>query len=193
MTLSLAKLRILGKSAFNREFTQIYDELRPAFIAYFNSRYSFLRTEDIEDIYNDSLLAFYKNIESGKLATLTCSIKSYIYTIGRNKAVDLIRNQHPEAHVSAENIEMYDRVDAIWEEANEAEREKQNAVRHIVNKLVEPCKSILKLFYFQKETMKTIAQQMKYANADVAKSKKNQCMTKVRNTAKDYMQTLGLI
>ena len=193
MTFSLAKLRILGKSAFNREFTQIYNELRPAFIAYFSSRYSFLSSEDIEDIYNDSLLAFYKNIESGKLATLTCSIKSYIYTIGRNKAVDLIRSQHPEAHVSADTIEMFDRVNAIWEDANETEREKQNAVRHIVNKMVEPCRTILNLFYYEMESMKTIAQQMKYANADVAKSKKNQCMTKVRNVAKDYMQTLGLV
>lgn len=193
MTFSLAKLRILGKSAFNREFTQIYNELRPAFIAYFSSRYSFLSSEDIADIYNDSLLAFYKNIESGKLATLTCSIKSYIYTIGRNKAVDLIRSQHPEAHVSADTIEMFDRVNAIWEDANETEREKQNAVRHIVNKMVEPCRTILNLFYYEMESMKTIAQQMKYANADVAKSKKNQCMTKVRNVAKDYMQTLGLV
>ena len=193
MILPFAKLRTLGKAAFNREFTQIYDELRPAFIAYFSSRYSLLRSEDIEDIYNDSLLAFYQNIESGKLATLNCSIKSYVYTIGRNKAVDLIRSRHPEAHVSADTIEMYDRVNAIWEEANETEREKQNAVRHIVNKMVEPCRTILNLFYFEMETMKVIAQQMRYASADVAKTKKSQCMTKVSNVAKDYMQTLGLI
>ena len=193
MIRSLTRLHTLGKAAFNNEFTQIYDELRPSFIAYFGNRYSFLRAEDIADIYNDSLLAFYQNIESGKLATLTCSIKSYIYTIGRNKAVDLIRSQHPEAHVSADTIEMFDRVNAIWEDANETEREKQNAVRHIVNKLVEPCRTILNLFYYEMESMKAIAKQMKYASADVAKTKKNQCMTKVRNVAKDYMQTLGLI
>ena len=166
MIQSLTKLRTLGKAAFNSEFTQIYDELRPAFIAYFGNRYSFLRAEDIADIYNDSLLAFYQNIENGKLATLTCSIKSYIYTIGRNKAVDLIRSQHPEAHVSADTIEMFDRVNAIWEDANETEREKQNAVRHIVNKLVEPCRTILNLFYYEMESMKAIAKQMKYASAD---------------------------
>lgn len=193
MILPFTKIRALGKAAFNREFTQIYDELRPAFLAHFGNRYPFLRPEDIADIYNESLLAFYQNIESGKLATLTCSIKSYIYTIGRNKAVDLIRSRRPEAHLTADTIEMFDRVNAIWEEANEAEREKQNAVRHIVNRMVEPCRTILNLFYYEMESMKAIALQMKYANADVAKTKKNQCMTKVRNVAKDYMQTLGLI
>lgn len=193
MLKQLFDLRKLGKAAFNDEFRAIYDELRPGYLAYFGNRYSFLRREDLEDLYNDTLLAFYDNIATGRLATLTCSIKSYIYTIGRNKAVDLIRHQHPEARVSADTIEMFSRVDAIWDDANETEREKQSAVMHVVNKMVEPCRTILNLFYFQMETMKTIAQQMKYASADVAKTKKNQCMTKVRNVAKDYMQTLGLI
>ena len=189
----LKQVIIFKEDSFDNDFKDIYNEFRPGFLVYYSSRYSFLNMQDVEDLYNDTMIAFWDNVKSGKVAVLTSSLKSYIYKIGHNKAVDFIRKHHPEEIIQAETIEMFDRIDSIWDEGDESEREKQNAVIHVVNKLVEPCRTILNLFYFQQENMKSIARRMKYANADVAKSKKNQCMTKVRNVARDYMQTLGLI
>jgi len=41
--------------------------------------------EDITDIYQDTMISLYENVKNGKLETLTSSLKTYLFAIGRFK------------------------------------------------------------------------------------------------------------
>jgi hypothetical protein len=45
-------------------------------------RFSSTPEADILDAWQDSLVSFFEQISSGKLQTLTCSIKGFLYLIG---------------------------------------------------------------------------------------------------------------
>ena len=64
---------------------------------------------------------------------------------------------------------------------NEQEQEElQQAVHDIVINMDEPCKTILWSYYWGGNNMKEIAEMKGYNNADVAKSQKSRCLSKVK-------------
>ena len=52
-------------------------------------------------------------------------------------------------------------------------------IRKYVKQMKEPCATVLGLFYFKDYSMQQIAQQMNYKNSDVAKTRKNKCMSQL--------------
>ena len=79
------------QASFNREFKSIYVECKDQFIRTFLTKYPGLNINDLEEIYDDSALAFYNNVKDNKLVELTCSLQTYINRIGENKIIDLFR------------------------------------------------------------------------------------------------------
>jgi RNA polymerase sigma factor (sigma-70 family) len=55
------------------------------------------------------------------------------------------------------------------------EEEEALKLREALEKLGDPCKTILLLYYYDECSMQEIAQRMGFANADTVKSKKYQC------------------
>lgn len=192
MIVELFKYKSLGKAAMNRELTKLYDELRPGFVATMLNAYNQLRNEDAEELFNDALLVFYKQVSSGELQQLTCSIKTYVYTIGRNKAVDLLRKRHHEVTLYKPVVDYGTLADRIWDEQHETDRERQQVAESIVRRMTEPCRRILFMFYYEMSNMLNIAKELGYASADVAKTKKNVCLTKAKTAARDEMKRQGL-
>jgi len=55
------------------------------------------------------------------------------------------------------------------------EDEQTTAVARVMETLGDPCRTLLLLYYYEERSMKQIAEQMGYANADTVKAKKYQC------------------
>ncbi len=62
--------------------------------------------------------------------------------------------------------------------------EKRNSdfilMEHALNKIGEPCKSLLEAYYFQKKNMPEIAVAFGYTNADNAKTQKYKCLVRLK-------------
>ena len=79
-----------------------------------------------------------------------------------------------------------------WQE-NDGETElKENTVHDIVINMTDPCKTILWSYYWEGKSMRDIAEIMDYKNADVAKSKKSLCMTKVKAALEETFKRMRL-
>jgi RNA polymerase sigma-70 factor (ECF subfamily) len=52
---------------------------------------------------------------------------------------------------------------------------------NLYEKLAEPCKSIIKMFYYDKRSMQEIAQSLGYKSEDVAKNQKARCLKSARS------------
>lgn len=182
-------MRFLGKASVNRELQKIYKEVKPIFSDFLEKRFRALTQDDIEELFDDSILAFYQQASSGKLTELTCSIPTYICRIGRNKAVDRLRGEYHERSVEMSIDNFYSLADDFWND-DEDKDVKLVIVDKVVRWIKEPCRKILNLFFYQLASMKTIAIEMGYANTDVAKTTKNKCLNKAKAYAKETLKLM---
>lgn len=179
----------------NREVSRIYSELRTSFFAYNRIAFPMIREEDREEIYNDSFIALCNNISSGKLQQLTCSLQTYINQIGKNKTIDLLRKKKSEQSLpDYEIIGCGSNLDITDDDNNAITIERQEEIYKLVKEMKnDTCRRILFGFYWQRYSMETLAELIGLNNADVAKSTKVRCFTKLRNAVLAVFRKKGLI
>ena len=196
MARSLKTFFKFRQASFNREFKSIYVECKDQFIRTFLTKYPGLNINDLEEIYDDSTLAFYNNVKENKLVELTCSLQTYINRIGENKIIDLFRKRRVmmESLPDYETMDFCERANEYWlVDDDDFERDRKNVVFGVVKKMGEPCRTILYSFYYKKFTMEMIAQMMNFPNSDVAKTNKSRCMSKVRRVSEIELRNKGII
>lgn len=152
---------------------------------------------DVEDLVQEALLTMFDNVQSGKLTSLTCNLKTYVIGILKNIASMRLREMKPfvgeinqsddEGRVDPVDLEVAKAALRRWQE-NDGEAElREKAVHDIVINMPDPCKTILWSYYWEGKSMRDIAEVMEYQNADVAKSQKSRCLSKVKLAlAKDF-------
>lgn len=152
-----------------RAIARLYDMYRDEFIGFFVKKYSVHRT-DAAEIYQESFLAMHQNIVNGKLATISSSLKAYLFKIGKYKIYNRFRDAKPmeELHSSM--------ADTDSEEGEPV----QDVVNEVVSAMGNPCNQLLSLFYWERKSMKEIANIMDYKNEQVAKNRKSNCMKKLK-------------
>lgn len=157
---------------------KLYDTYRSAFI-YFIVKCAPAIEPVAPDIYQESFLVLYRNMKNGKLTKLNASVKTYLFTIGRNMALNYIRdNKYETCHNFPEPIFEND-----FPDDNENDYE---TMYKALSEIGEPCNSILRMYYMEDKSMKEIAEIMNYSTPQVAKNKKHSCMEKV----KQYLRSI---
>jgi RNA polymerase sigma factor (sigma-70 family) len=72
---------------------------------------------------------------------------------------------------------------------NHAQHDKNMVcIEQALEKLGEPCKTILTDYYFRKLSMQDIAEKMNYTNADNAKNQKYKCFNRLKKRVLEMMQ-----
>lgn len=154
-------------------------------LAVLKSRLS-ISTEDAEDIYQDASIALYNNIQKGKLKTLTCSLSTYFTQICLNMGYNFVNRGHSTTSFDQmlDNTQ-YDeygltQLEAILGLGDGLSSDQTKMMREIVQDLPHPCEDILWAYYGDDLSMKEIADVIGFNGADSVKSKKSQCMSKLK-------------
>ena len=139
-----------------------------------------LSLDDAEDVFQDSCIVMFNNIQSGKLTELTSSLATYLTGICMHKAMHFVDKQKRKVsyeYSGLQNVmihEVIDYTDGILQ------KEKIAAVHKIVRNLPEPCDKISWGYYADELNMKDMADMYGYKNADTVKSLKSRCMSKFK-------------
>ena len=169
----------------DKEVSRIYAELKAGFFAFIHATIPTLEHEACEEIYNDSFMALCDNISSGKLQTLTCSLQTYINQIGRNKSVSYLRKKDDSVFIPDYEIGQWDDIS----DDEEIEKDLMDKIYHLVREMQnDTCRKLLFGFYWHHYTMEMLAKLIGANSADVAKTTKNRCLTKLRNAAKALLR-----
>lgn len=134
--------------------------------------------EDALDIFQEGVIALWTNIQNGKFQLKeSARISTYLYALCRNIWISRLRKNKgvhavdldsaPQLGVEAEIHELEESYDEV--------RELEEQFR----KLSEGCRKILKLFYYQKASMKEIASTLEITER-TAKNNKYRCMQNLR-------------
>ena len=164
---------------------QFITKERSKVLAVLRNRLS-VSTEDAEDIFQDACIALFNNIQNGKLKTLTCSLSTYFTQICLNMGYNFVNRGHSTTSFDQmlDNT-IYDeyglaQIEAILGLGDGLSQEQISMMRDIVQDLPHPCEDILWAYYGDDLSMKEIADVIGFNGADSVKSKKSQCMSKLK-------------
>lgn len=133
--------------------------------------------DDARDIFQEAMIVLYEKVSSGSFE-LTCQIKTYLYSVCRRlwlKRLQQMQRYNPV-------LESVDEVVPVEEELDAHEKRNTDlmVMESALNKIGEPCKSLLEAFYLQKKSMPEIAEFFGYTNADNAKTQKYKCLVRLK-------------
>ncbi|MBA2562233.1 MAG: sigma-70 family RNA polymerase sigma factor, partial [Chitinophagaceae bacterium] len=103
---------------------------------------------------------------------------TYLYSVCRRlwlKRLQKIQRYNPAIDSIEKTIPVEEEL-----EAHQKKNDDFILMEHAMDKIGEPCKSLLEAYYFQKKSMPEIADFFGYTNADNAKTQKYKCLVRLK-------------
>lgn len=169
---------LLLKQSPNQTLKTIYTDYRMDCLSWINKNFN-CSEEEAEDFFQEAVIIFYENVKDGRLTELTSKLNTYLYTIVKYQILKHNRKRKIETVRSSEIIE---NLAQNWVEESHQETTAQEKLKTLVmmlQKIQDPCKTILNSFYFKKMKMEEIALLLNYKSKDVVKAQKYRCITKL--------------
>lgn len=158
----------------------LYSQHRQAFVSY-ACRQLYATEEDAADCFQDALIVFYKNIASGKLVELSCSIRTYLFSVAKRMIYKSNQKRQWErpTDLVVEILPATDELDmSIYQKIDQ---EHQRAVLlHAMKKLGEPCNQILSLFYYHHYPIESIQITLGLGSPGAVRVRKLRCLEQLK-------------
>ncbi|HLK98859.1 MAG TPA: sigma-70 family RNA polymerase sigma factor [Hymenobacter sp.] len=138
--------------------------------------------DEAKDVYQEALIVLYEKVRGGSFE-LHCQLKTYIYSVGRrlwlkqlaHKNRFMVNDTETPATDSAAVGQMSDDL------TDHEERDRQfDLMADSLDRLGEPCRTLLDDFYIQHMSMQDITEKFGYTNADNAKTQKYKCLMRLK-------------
>lgn len=165
---------------------EIYRAYRDEYLSWAAGRFN-CSVDELKDSYQYAILVLFKNISEGRLVELSSNLKTYIFSVGKNRLLKVLNQQKKH-----DNFVM-DIVDDSYEslEAQLAFEKDMEVIRASLNELGDPCKTLIQLSYFNQKSIPEVTDIMGYKNSDTTKNIKYKCMNRLKKIALE--KTAGFI
>lgn len=133
--------------------------------------------DDAADIFQETMIVLFEKVRSG-VFDLQCQLKTYLYAVSRRlwlKRLQQAQRFQPH-HAEVENTPQVEED----MEVHEKSQQDFHLMEMAMNKIGEPCKSLLDAYYQKKKNMQEIAADFGYTNADNAKTQKYKCLVRLK-------------
>ena len=138
---------------------------------------------DAADIFQEAMVVLFGKAQDEDFR-LTCSIGTYLFAISKHLWYKKLQQQNRSPIFLNDRIEDEedDKGIAYEEEINvHQEREAHyESLNSALDKIGEPCRSLLKAYYHHDKNMQEIAADFGYTNPDNAKNQKYKCLARLR-------------
>ncbi len=135
--------------------------------------------EIARQIFHDSLILLIEKVDKESFE-LTSKLTTFLYGINRFLWKNELRKRNKNKELEWQDTLIVSADDIDYAEEKEIQLA---ALQTILNQISEKCKTIFELFYFKKETMQAIAEQLNYTSVNSAKTQKYKCMEKATQMA----------
>lgn len=158
---------------------KIYVDYRSDFIAF--GRKISLYEDDILDAYQDAIITLQEQVITGKLNTLNCSIKTYLFGIGKYILYEKNRKRNKTILSAIDTNEITMIEVPIFSEILTSQQKK---IKLGFKQLGKKCIEVIELFYYRGYTLEEITETLNYENKNVVKSQKSRCLKKLKEIIK---------
>lgn len=131
--------------------------------------------DDAKDIYQEALIVVYEKVRAGSLE-LQCQLKTYLYSVGRRLWLKQLAQR---GRYMISDTEQSVRVDDDMTDHEERDRQFE-LMTESLDRLGEPCRTLLEDFYIRHLSMQAITDKFGYTNSDNAKTQKYKCLMRLK-------------
>ena len=133
--------------------------------------------EDAKDLFQNALVILYKKLRDPEFE-MTSKISTYLFAIAKNAWLKKItRSKEVRSSSIPDRASDETLSDPI---AQEQELNVGSYLHQLIQKIGEPCKSLITLFHFDKLEWGEIAENLGYKTAHAARNQKYKCFLKIR-------------
>lgn len=132
--------------------------------------------DDAKDIYQEALVVVYEQISGGSLE-LHCQLKTYLYSVSRRLWLKALSRRGRFIGLT-DTEEAEDVSDDLAQ--HETRNRQFDQMASSLDKLGEPCRTLLEDFYIRDMSMQAITEKFGYTNADNAKTQKYKCLQRLK-------------
>ena len=130
--------------------------------------------DDAKDVFQDAMFLLIKKVQDVNFQ-LTSKLSTFLYGIGRNLWLKKLTKKKVDLKAYENELKTEE-----LEEVDHQKLERTKLMRHCIEQLGEPCKTIIVQFYFFKASMEEIANMLNYTNANNAKNQKYKCFKRLQ-------------
>jgi RNA polymerase sigma factor (sigma-70 family) len=132
--------------------------------------------QEAKDVYQEAIIHFYERLSQQDFE-LTCKIKTYLYAVCRKLWLQRLAQRNKFLR-----IEEGERVADVDSAVSDMEAKERNfeVMGQSLDKLGEPCRSILEDYYLKGTSMDEITEKFGYTNADNTKNQKYKCLQRLK-------------
>ena len=165
---------------------QLYNEYRKPFIVWSIQSYQ-CSEEDAIEIYQKAFTVMYMNVRNGKLTVLTSSLKTYLFSIGKNLFREKFRDKHTQympLDTQTNHEFLSEHIDTSIFDKYQASHQKE-IVRGLLERIGDPCRKLLNLIFIQGIPQKDVVDTMGYSDDRVVRKRKSLCLKQLRQMVSD--------
>jgi len=156
----------------------LYAEHRDAFITWTQRSFN-CTAEDAADVFQDAVIAFYKNVTKGKLTQMNSSVKTYLFAIGKRLLLKKFRKQQRIELTDWETDAPVERLDlGVLGDLDDAHN--KALVQNALQQIGEKCREMIILFYYHRYSTEAVQKAMNYNSEGVVRTQKRRCMQALR-------------
>lgn len=139
--------------------------------------------EEVQDIFQDAVIAFYKYIMENKFKEGN-TVAGFIFSISKNLWI----NRAKQKSRLTGNVEKYANIpdEESGFPIHTIDQERTDKIQEILSQLGERCKELLTYSIFHTMSMEDISKRMGFGNADTAKTKNYKCKQRLIKLIKEH-------
>ncbi|MBV1923033.1 MAG: sigma-70 family RNA polymerase sigma factor [Flavobacteriaceae bacterium] len=160
------------------ELRKMYNEHRSVFFG-FARKYK-LSDDELADIYQEAFLALRKHALSGKLIEVKCSLRTYLFGIGKYLIFNELKKNSKLVPLHPDPEE----IDEVSINEDEPLTFEQKLLQQNFKKLGKKCQQVLTMFYYRGLTNEEISKMEGYVSEAVVRSQKSRCL----KTLKEFIK-----
>lgn len=165
----------------SRVITHVYKKYHDEFLRFVRKGFPQFSTESAEDAFNESFHVLYRNVRVGRLTSLSSSLKTYLFQIGKYKVIDEInRSRRTEGREIITFMPTEEILSLDLFEEKDLEIKKIRLLSETVERLLDPCKTLLTLFWYKEKSDKEILELTDYKGTGTVKNQRSRCMKALR-------------
>lgn len=176
----------------DRVWRHVYNCLKPGFSKILADAFPFAKlvNEDIEDVFQESLVKLMDKVKSGGVtSSREGAVFSYLVQIGKLTACNFIRKRRgltsDEEVIVSRNL--HKEVEDIEVPVEVKQQTQDEFLDRAYDSLPDTCKKIFKQYYWERKPFDDIADSIGYGTIDSVKTKKSKCMKQFKDFAKKLL------
>lgn len=157
----------------------LYLELKPAFMDWCYGKYK-LNEADSLDVWQDTIIAFYEQTVSGKLTKLEVSLKTYLFSIAKNKILNRFRTAKNLDKKHDKYLEIKELQLIGYDELDDIKKDQQAKISGAMDQLSPKARKILIMRYYDNLSLESIMKNEGYQNKNALSASLSRAVSKLK-------------